>query len=136
MVHAPVGIKCRDCARLPRSARATLRSGRAVAAVAAAAATGTLAGGLLGAVGLQSPGLGIVGLVLAAIVGIGIGRATLRASGYFRAGATGWIAAGGAAWAYVVAGLAVAYQFGGSPRAYVQVLGLLVAGFFAHREAS
>lgn len=136
MVHAAVGIKCRDCARLPRSARVTLRAGRMGAAVAAAAGAGTLAGVVLGLIGLQGLGFGLATILLGIGVGIVLGRATLRASGYFRGAPTAWIAAGGAVWAYVVSGIVLASQVGGSARAYVPVLGLLVAGFFAHREAS
>jgi len=48
----------------------------------------------------------------------------------------GWIAAGGAAWAYVIAAAVIAIEVNGNARAYVQVFGLLIAAFFAHREAS
>jgi hypothetical protein len=36
----------------------------------------------------------------------------------------------------VCAGVVIASQVGGDARLYVQVLGLLVAGFFAYREAA
>ena len=64
------------------------------------------------------------------------GRATLWGAGYYRSTSTGWIAAGGAAWAYVIAGIVIAAQLGGNARAYIQVLGLAIAAFFAYREAS
>lgn len=136
MVHAAVGIKCRDCARLPRSARVTLRAGRVGTAVAAAAAVGTGAGAVLGLIGLQGLGFGLATILLGVGVGIVLGRATLRASGHFRGSPTVWIAVAGAVWAYVASGLVVAHQVGGSPRLYVPLLGLLVAAYFAHREAS
>ena len=36
----------------------------------------------------------------------------------------------------MVSGIVIAASVGGDARAYVQVIGLLVAGFFAYREAS
>ena len=42
----------------------------------------------------------------------------------------------GAAWAYVIAAVVIAIEVNGNARAYIQVLGLLIAAFFAHREAS
>jgi hypothetical protein len=81
-------------------------------------------------------GLGFFTLIIAYFVGLLTGRATLRGAGYHRAEATAWIAAAGAGWAYVVSGIVIAASVGGDARAYVQVIGLLVAGFFAYREAS
>jgi hypothetical protein len=134
MVPAPVGIKCRDCARQPRSARVTLRPDKALRAVAVALGVGTAIGVVLAYVG--GTGIGLFTLLLAYGVGYLTGRATLRGAGYYRSPTTAWIAAGGAAWAYVIAGVVVAAEIGGSPRAYLQVLGLAVAAFFAYREAS
>ena len=37
MVHAPVGVKCRDCARMPRSALVRLKPAKAATAIAATA---------------------------------------------------------------------------------------------------
>jgi hypothetical protein len=134
MVPAPVGIKCRDCARQPRSARVTLRADKAVRAVAVALGAGTAMGVVLAFAG--GFGLGFFTFILAYGVGILAGRATLWGAGYYRSPTTGWIAAGGAAWAYVIAGVVIAISVNGNARAYIQVLGLLIAAFFAHREAS
>jgi len=134
MVPAPVGIKCRDCARMPRSARVTLQPRKAARAVAAAFGVGTGVGVLLALAG--GAGLGFFLFIVAYFVGLMIGRVTLRAAGYYRGESTAWIAAAGAGWAYVCAGIVVAAQYGGAAQTYVQVLGLLVAGFFAYREAS
>ena len=133
MVPAPVGIKCRECARQPRSARVSLRADKAVRAVGAALGAGTLMGVLLAYAG--GFGVGFFTFILAYGVGYLSGRATLRGAGYYRSPTTGWIAAGGAAWAYVIAGAVIAAEIGGT-RAYVQVLGLLIAAFFAYREAT
>ncbi len=36
----------------------------------------------------------------------------------------------------MIAGVVIAISVNGNARAYIQVLGLLIAAFFAHREAS
>lgn len=139
MVQAAVGIKCRECARLPRSARVTLRPDRAARALIVSLGSGAGIGVVLGLITAQTLVFGLLGtLVAGVLVGIGVGRATLWASGRYRAPATGWIAVAGAVTAYVVAAAVVAAQFGGSIRFYllVELLGLLVAAFFAHREAA
>jgi hypothetical protein len=134
MVPAPVGIKCRECARQPRSARVRLHADKAVRAVLVALGAGTAMGVVLAYAG--SFNVGFFTFILAYFVGIAAGRATLWGAGYYRGGSTAWIAAGGAAWAYIIAGAVIAASIGGSARAYVQVLGLLIAAFIAHREAS
>ena len=49
--------------------------------------------------------IGLFTFILAYGVGYLTGRATLRGAGYYRSPTTAWIAAGGAAWAYVIAGV-------------------------------
>jgi hypothetical protein len=98
MVYSPVGIKCPDCARQPRSARVTLRPGRALGAIAAAFGAGAAMG--FGIVVLQGVGL-FFALILGYLIGIAMGELVLAASGRYRAPSTGWIAAGGSIWAYV-----------------------------------
>ena len=134
MVPAAVGIKCRECARQPRSARVSLHADKAARAVLAALGAGTLMGVVLAYAG--GFGVGFFTFILAYGVGYLAGRATLWGAGYYRSPTTGWIAAGGAAWAYVIAGIVIAAQIGGNARAYNQVLGLLIAAYFAHREAT
>ena len=134
MVPAAVGIKCRECARMPRSARVGLRPQNAARAVAASAGAGTGLGVVLAYAGYS--GLGFFTIIVAFFVGYLVGRATVRGGGYYRGDTAGWIAAGGAAWAYVLAGIVIAAQTGTSTRFAIQGLGLLVAAFFAHREAS
>jgi hypothetical protein len=99
MVYTPVGIKCPDCARLPRSAIVRLRPDRAARAVAAAIGVGTAMG--IGIVVLQGVGL-FFALILGWLIGIGMGEAVLAASGRYRGPTTGWIAVGGCIWAYSV----------------------------------
>jgi hypothetical protein len=132
MVHAAVGIKCRDCARLPRSARVTLKPQTAARSVAASLGAGTGLGVLLAFAG--GYGLGFFTFVLAYVVGLLIGRAVVAASGRYRASSTAWIAAGGAVWAYVLPAVVIAFVDAGTARIGVQGIGLLIAGFVAYRE--
>jgi hypothetical protein len=134
MVQSAVGIKCRECARLPRSARAGIKPDRAARAVGAAVLGGGLIGTLLAYLG--TAGLGFFTFIVAWGVGIAIGRLVLNAGGRYRGEQMAWIAAGGAAWAYVVAGLWLAHTYGGDLRTFVQVFGLAIAAFVAYREAS
>jgi hypothetical protein len=98
MVQAPVGIKCPECARQPRSALVRLRPNRAARAIGAAAGVGALMG--LGIVLLQGFGL-FFALILGYLIGIGMGEVVSSASGRYRAPATGLIAVGGCIWAYL-----------------------------------
>jgi hypothetical protein len=134
MVPAPVGIKCAGCARLPRSARVSLRPRRAAAAFGASFGIGSAIGVLLAFGG--TTGLGFLSFILGWVVGLVIGRATLRASGHYRDSSSGWIAASGAAWAFLCPAVVVAIAGGGGARIGVQILGLLIAAFVAYREAS
>jgi hypothetical protein len=134
MVPAPVGIKCRECARMPRSARVRLRPDRAAKAAGTSFGIGTAVGALLLLGG--GTGIGFLTFIVAYFVGMGIGRATLRASGVYRSSNVGWIAAAGAGWAYVLPGVLLAVTSDRPAVAGVQGLGVLIAGFIAYREAS
>jgi hypothetical protein len=100
MVYTPVGIKCPECARLPRSAIVRLRPDRALRAVGAAAAGGLVLGfGILllqAAVGL------FFTLILGYLIGIAMSGIVLWGSGRYRSPTTGLIAIGGCVWTYVV----------------------------------
>ncbi len=99
MVYTPVGIKCPECARQPRSAIVRLRPDRAARAIAAAFAAGLAMG--LGIVVLQGVGL-FFALILGWLIGVGMGELVLRASGHYRGPETGYIAIGGCVWTYAV----------------------------------
>ena len=86
MVDTPVGIKCPECARLPRSAVVRLRPDRAFRAIAAAFAGGLAMG--FGIVLLQGVGL-FFALILGWLIGIGMGELVLWASGRYRGRETG-----------------------------------------------
>ena len=99
MVDTPVGFKCPECARLPRSAIVRMQPNRAARAIGAALAGGLLMGA--GIVVLQGVGL-FFALILGWLIGIGMGELVLWASGRYRGRETGWIAVGGCVWTYVV----------------------------------
>ena len=82
MVYTPVGIKCPECARLPRSALVRLRPDRAAHAIAAAFGGGLAMG--FGIVLLQGVGL-FFALILGWLIGIAMGELVLWASGRYRA---------------------------------------------------
>ena len=105
MVHAPVGVKCRDCARMPRSALVRLKPAKAAIAVTAAAGTALGAGIAMGA--LANSGFGFFGFLVAFGIGVLMAEVVTRASGYYRGREAGVIAAGGSILAYVIAWQAV-----------------------------
>jgi hypothetical protein len=105
MVHAPVGVKCRDCARMPRSALVRLKPAKAVAAIGATLASALGIGIALAA--LNGTSFGFFGFIIAFGVGIVMAEVVTRTSGYYRGRESGAIAAGGCILAYVVAWQAV-----------------------------
>jgi hypothetical protein len=137
MVTSPVGIKCADCARMPRSARVRLRPDRAIRAIGAALAV-ALAGGVALA-SLAATPFGFFGFLVAYGVGRGGGELVLRAAGRFRGTATASIAAAGAFGAYLAPFVLVPllYDDRVSQRfGVIEVVLGAVAGFFAFRQAS
>jgi hypothetical protein len=132
MVHAAVGIKCRDCARLPRSARVSLKPKLAARATAAALAVGTAFGAVLSLAGGFGLGFGL--FIIAWVVGLVTGRAVLAAAGRYRSSSTAWIAVAGAVWAYALPAVVIGVVDGGVAPVGVQALGALIAGYAAHRE--
>jgi hypothetical protein len=105
MVHAPVGVKCRDCARMPKSALVRLKPRRAAMAIGAAAGTALAAGIVMGAI--ANGGFGFFGFLIAFGIGVLMAEVVTRASGYYRGPEAGAIAAGGSILAYVIAWQAV-----------------------------
>jgi hypothetical protein len=99
MVYTPVGIKCPECARQPRSAVARLRPDRAARAIGAAFAGGLVMG--FGILVLQDLGL-FFALILGWLIGIAMGELVQWASGRWRGRETALIAVGGCIWTYVV----------------------------------
>jgi hypothetical protein len=135
MVYSAVGIKCPECAKLPRSAIVTLKPNRAARAVLAA-----FLGGLamaLGIVLLQDVGL-FFALILGYLIGIGMGELVLWASGRYRAPITGWIAVGGCVWTYLAPYLlfygADLGDVARSGNAIFVVLGAGIAAYIAYQR--
>jgi hypothetical protein len=137
MVPAPVGIKCRSCARMPRTARVRLRPDRALRAVGAALLVVAVGGVALAS--LAATSFGFFGFLIAYGVGRGAGELVLRAAGRFRGQTTGAIAAVGALGAYLAPFVLepLLYDDSLSQRFGVfQVLLGAVAAFFAYRQAA
>jgi hypothetical protein len=135
MVYSAVGIKCPECAKLPRSALVTLKPNRAARAVAAA-----LLGGLAMAFGivlLQGVGL-FFALILGYLIGLAMGELVLWASGRFRGPVTGWVAVGGCVWTYSAPYLlfygADVGDVARSGNAAFVVLGAAIAGYVAYQR--
>jgi len=119
MVYSPVGIKCAQCARLPRSALVTLRPERAARAVAASALVGTGIGFAYYLL-LSTVGFFFFAFFVAAGIGYVVGEAVVRAGGYYHGKSTALIAVAGTIWAFVFPPLlGAALSFGLSWRAVV-----------------
>jgi hypothetical protein len=135
MVYSAVGIKCPECAKLPRSALVTLKPNRAARALLAAFLGGL--GMAFGIVLLQGVGL-FFALIMGYLIGIGMGELVLWASGRFRGSATGWIAIGGCIWAYAAPYLlfygADLGDVARSGSAAFVVLGAAIAGYVAYQR--
>jgi hypothetical protein len=137
MIQSPVGIKCRDCARMPRSARVRLKPDRAARGIVAAVGVAAIGGVALAS--LAATPFGFFGFLVAYGVGRGAGELVLRATGRFRSRATAAIAAAGALGAYLAPFLLVpllyddriSQRFG-----VIEVVLGAVAAFFAYRQAS
>src|SRR5664279_1211192 len=79
MLHAPVGVKCRDCARMPRSALVRLKPAKAATAIAATAGAAIAIGVALAA--LNGTGFGFFGFLVAFGVGAVMAEIVTRTSG-------------------------------------------------------
>ncbi|MHB0981379.1 MAG: B-box zinc finger protein [Thermoleophilia bacterium] len=144
MVYSPVGIKCRECARLPKSARLAFGPDRWARAAAAAVIGGGAVGFvyylLLSAVGF---------FFLAFLVGAGIGyvitEIVLRSVRHLRGKETALMAVLGTIWAFVAPPVLTAVfrfglsfdvvVFGFSRGAMVNWLAMAVAGYVAWNRA-
>jgi hypothetical protein len=136
MVYSAVGIKCPECAKLPRSALVRLKPDRAARAIAAAIFGGAAMG--FGVLLLQGIGL-FFALILGWLIGIGMGELVLAASGRFRGRETGLIASAGALWAYLfpyilALGIDAGAVANTLARAPFVVLGAGIAVYFAYQR--
>ena len=101
MVYSAVGIKCRECARMPRSARVTLKASRLLQAVAAGLGAGTAVGFAYYYI-LGSIGFFFLFFFVAAGIGYVVGEAVLRASGHYHGLQTAVVAALSSLWAFLI----------------------------------
>lgn len=101
MVYTAVGIKCAECAKMPRSARITLKSGRLLRAVAAGLGAGTAIGFAYYYI-LGSIGFFFFFFFVAAGIGYLVGEAVSRASGRYHGLQTAVVAAASTVWAFVL----------------------------------
>jgi hypothetical protein len=107
MVFSAVGIKCKECATLPRSARATLKTQKFLLAIAAGLWVATVLGFayyyILGMVHFF-----FVFIFVSAGIGYLVGEAVSRASGHYHGLKTAIIAAGSTLWAFLLPPLTAA----------------------------
>jgi len=101
MVYTPVGVKCANCARMPKSALVRIKPER----VALTGVVGIVASGLGGYVfGLVISMISFFAIIVAFGLGYGVGEAVSWASGRHHG-------RGLAVWAAVCAALAVLFPF-------------------------
>jgi hypothetical protein len=136
MVYGAVGIKCPECARLPRSATVRLKPERAASAAIAAVVGGAVMG--FGIVILQGFGL-FFALILGYLIGLAMGELVLSASGRFRSPTTGWIAVTGCIWAYLFPyvlylGIDIGDVADSLARAPFVILGAGIAAYVAYQR--
>lgn len=140
MVYSPVGIKCKECARLPRSARLIFGPDRWVRSVAAAIVGGAVVGSLYYFL-LSAVGFFFLAFLIGAGIGYVMGELVLRAGKYYRGVEPAAIAVAGTVWAFFFPpilsavlrfGLSIdVVVFGFSRGAVVNWLVMAVAGYFA-----
>lgn len=144
MVYSPVGIKCKECARLPRSARVVFGPDRWARSLAAA----LVGGGVVGFVYyllLSAVGFFFLAFLVGAGIGYVIGEMVLRAARFYRGVEPAAIAVAGTIWAFVFPpvlsavvrfGLSVdVVVFGFSRGAVINWLVMAVAGYVAWQRA-
>jgi hypothetical protein len=139
MVFSAVGIKCRECAKMPRSAMVTLKRGRLLLAVAAGLGVGTAVGFayyyILGAIGF------FFFIFVAAGIGYLVGEAVRRASGYYHGLQTALVAVLSTVWAFVLPPVVAAFVsfgvswdsivFSLSGRGVINWVVMAIAGYLA-----
>lgn len=82
MVYTPVGAKCPRCARMPKTARVTLKTDRLALAVIAGFGSAVVGGYLFG---LAVSMVGFFSIIFAFLLGRGVGEAVSWGSGRYHA---------------------------------------------------
>jgi hypothetical protein len=140
MVFSAVGIKCRECAKMPRSAKVTLKPHRLLRSVAAGLGAGTAVGFIYYYV-LGVGGFFFFIFFVAAGIGYLVGEAVHRASGSYRGLQTAIVAVASTVWAFVVPPLISTFLntgfnwhavvFSVSSRGVINWVVMAVAGYLA-----
>jgi len=140
MVYSAVGIKCSECAKMPRSSRVTLKHGRLLRAVGAGLGAGTAVGFAYYYI-LGSIRFFFFFFFVAAGIGYLVGEAVRRASGYYRGTSTAVVAAVSTVWAFVIPPLVSTFLntgfswdavvFSLSSRGVINWVVMAVAGYLA-----
>ena len=143
MVFSAVGVKCRECAKMPRSSRVTLRHGLLLRAVAAGVGAGTAIGFAYYYI-LGSIGFFFLFIFVAAGIGYLVGEAVSRASGRYHGLQTAVVAAASTVWAFVAPPVIAAFvsfgvswdavMFSVSGRGAMNWLVMAFSGYLAWRR--
>jgi hypothetical protein len=145
MVYSAVGIKCAECAKMPRSAQVILKGHRLLAAAAAGLAAGT-AVGLVYYYILGAGGFFFLIFFIAAGIGYLVGEVVVRASGYYHGLKTAAIAVASTIWAFIFPPLLsvflnVGFSWSSVVFGFTRMTGIInwivmaIAGYFAwHRN--
>lgn len=136
MVYGAVGIKCPDCAKQPRSAKARVKPEKLARSIAAAAVGGLLIGLVLSY--LQSFGL-FFALIFGYLVGLAMAEIVLWAAARYRSVGTARVALAGALWSYlspyiIFYGLDLGAVADNLARAPFVAIGAALAAFVAYRR--
>ena len=108
MVYSAVGIKCKECATLPRSARATLKTSKLLLAIAAGLWTATALGFAYYYI-LGSVRFFFVFIFVSAGIGYLVGEVVSRVSGRYHGLKTAIAAAGSTVWAFLLPPITAAF---------------------------
>jgi hypothetical protein len=108
MVYSAVGIKCQECAAMPKSSRVTLKTRRFLLAIAVGLWVGTAVGFAYYYI-LGSIGFFFFFFFVSAGIGYLVGEAVSRASGRYHGKKTAVVAALSTVWAFVLPPLLAAF---------------------------
>ena len=108
MVYSAVGIKCKECATLPRSARATLKTNKFLLAIAAGLWTATVLGFAYYYI-LGSIRFFFVFIFVSAGIGYLVGEVISRTSGRYHGLKTAIAAGAATLWAFVLPPITAAF---------------------------
>jgi hypothetical protein len=108
MVFSAVGIKCKECARMPRSARVTLKTNKFLLAIAAGFWAATVLGFAYYYI-LGSLRFFFVFIFVAAGIGYLVGEAVSRTSGRYHGLKTAVVAAASVVWGFLIPPITAAF---------------------------